>query len=93
MFRPLPYPLLLPQANLDDSQMSSSPFLRALMTAVCKAAVKGEDSARPGRGKRHYYTRIAVLIASFETLVRLEAEQLTRHNPPLPFLLFVSPCR
>lgn len=31
-----------PQANLDDSQMSSSPFLRALMTAVCKAAVKGK---------------------------------------------------
>lgn len=29
------------QANLDDSQMSSAPFLRALMTAVCKAAVKG----------------------------------------------------
>ena len=32
------------QANLDESQMSSSPFLRALMTAVCKAAVKGEHS-------------------------------------------------
>uniref|UniRef100_A0A3B5AK85 Eukaryotic translation initiation factor 4 gamma 3-like n=1 Tax=Stegastes partitus TaxID=144197 RepID=A0A3B5AK85_9TELE len=29
------------EANLDESQMSSSPFLRALMTAVCKAAVKG----------------------------------------------------
>uniref|UniRef100_A0A3Q3EL07 Eukaryotic translation initiation factor 4 gamma, 3a n=1 Tax=Labrus bergylta TaxID=56723 RepID=A0A3Q3EL07_9LABR len=28
------------EATLDDSQMSSSPFLRALMTAVCKAAVK-----------------------------------------------------
>uniref|UniRef100_A0A7N8YB51 Eukaryotic translation initiation factor 4 gamma, 3a n=1 Tax=Mastacembelus armatus TaxID=205130 RepID=A0A7N8YB51_9TELE len=28
------------EANLDESQMSSSPFLRALMTAVCKAAVK-----------------------------------------------------
>lgn len=34
------------QANLDESQMSSAPFLRALMTAVCKAAVKGER----GRG-------------------------------------------
>lgn len=33
------------QANLDESQMSSSPFLRALMTAVCKAAVKGKHSA------------------------------------------------
>ena len=32
------------QANLDESQMSSSPFLRALMTAVCKAAVKGKHS-------------------------------------------------
>ncbi|KAJ3602527.1 hypothetical protein NHX12_030280, partial [Muraenolepis orangiensis] len=34
------------EANLDESQMSSSPFLRALMTAVCKAAVKEppEDS-------------------------------------------------
>lgn len=32
------------QANLDESQMSSSPFLRALMTAVCKAAVKGEQT-------------------------------------------------
>ncbi|XP_057702452.1 eukaryotic translation initiation factor 4 gamma 3 isoform X4 [Corythoichthys intestinalis] len=28
------------EANLDEPQMSSSPFLRALMTAVCKAAVK-----------------------------------------------------
>ncbi|XP_015230825.1 PREDICTED: eukaryotic translation initiation factor 4 gamma 3 isoform X3 [Cyprinodon variegatus] len=27
------------EANLDESQASSSPFLRALMTAVCKAAV------------------------------------------------------
>uniref|UniRef100_A0A3B4Y9W4 Eukaryotic translation initiation factor 4 gamma 3 n=1 Tax=Seriola lalandi dorsalis TaxID=1841481 RepID=A0A3B4Y9W4_SERLL len=33
------------EANLDDSQMSSSPFLRALMTAVCKAAVKGNGAA------------------------------------------------
>lgn len=32
------------QANLDEAQMSSAPFLRALMTAVCKAAVKGERS-------------------------------------------------
>ncbi|XP_053172576.1 eukaryotic translation initiation factor 4 gamma 3 [Scomber japonicus] len=30
------------EANLDESQMSSSPFLRALMTAVCKAAVKDD---------------------------------------------------
>uniref|UniRef100_A0A8B9R8C0 Eukaryotic translation initiation factor 4 gamma, 3b n=1 Tax=Astyanax mexicanus TaxID=7994 RepID=A0A8B9R8C0_ASTMX len=28
------------EANLDESEMSSPPFLRALMTAVCKAAVK-----------------------------------------------------
>uniref|UniRef100_A0A8C1AGQ0 Eukaryotic translation initiation factor 4 gamma 3 n=1 Tax=Cyprinus carpio carpio TaxID=630221 RepID=A0A8C1AGQ0_CYPCA len=34
------------EANLDESQMSSSPFLRALMTAVCKAAVKGDPSCR-----------------------------------------------
>uniref|UniRef100_A0A8C1QLB8 Eukaryotic translation initiation factor 4 gamma, 3a n=1 Tax=Cyprinus carpio TaxID=7962 RepID=A0A8C1QLB8_CYPCA len=34
------------EANLDESQMSSSPFLRALMTAVCKAAVKGDTSCR-----------------------------------------------
>ncbi|KAA0707065.1 Eukaryotic translation initiation factor 4 gamma 3 [Triplophysa tibetana] len=33
------------EANLDDSEMSSSPFLRALMTAVCKAAVKTEGSS------------------------------------------------
>ncbi|XP_030634154.1 eukaryotic translation initiation factor 4 gamma 3 [Chanos chanos] len=33
------------EANLDESQMSSSPFLRALMTAVCKAAVKNESSS------------------------------------------------
>ncbi|KAG7478452.1 hypothetical protein MATL_G00080790 [Megalops atlanticus] len=32
------------EANLDECQMSSPPFLRALMTTVCKAAVK-EDSA------------------------------------------------
>uniref|UniRef100_A0A3Q2PEB5 Eukaryotic translation initiation factor 4 gamma 3 n=1 Tax=Fundulus heteroclitus TaxID=8078 RepID=A0A3Q2PEB5_FUNHE len=31
------------EANLDESQASSSPFLRALMTAVCKAAVKDEN--------------------------------------------------
>ncbi|XP_034021749.1 LOW QUALITY PROTEIN: eukaryotic translation initiation factor 4 gamma 3 [Thalassophryne amazonica] len=28
------------EANLDESQMNLSPFLRALMTAVCKAALK-----------------------------------------------------
>ncbi|XP_076124918.1 eukaryotic translation initiation factor 4 gamma 3 isoform X3 [Alosa pseudoharengus] len=33
------------EANLDESQMSSSPFLRSLMTAVCKAAVKDESSS------------------------------------------------
>uniref|UniRef100_A0A8D3DIT2 Eukaryotic translation initiation factor 4 gamma 3 n=1 Tax=Scophthalmus maximus TaxID=52904 RepID=A0A8D3DIT2_SCOMX len=33
------------EANLDESQMSSSPFLRALMTAVCKAAVKDDNSS------------------------------------------------
>ncbi|KAL4646003.1 eukaryotic translation initiation factor 4 gamma 3-like isoform X3 [Arapaima gigas] len=33
------------EANLDESQMSSPPFLRALMTAVCKAAVKGESTS------------------------------------------------
>ncbi|XP_038147164.1 eukaryotic translation initiation factor 4 gamma 3 [Cyprinodon tularosa] len=31
------------EANLNESQASSSPFLRALMTAVCKAAVKDEN--------------------------------------------------
>ncbi len=30
------------QANLDESEMSSPPFLRALMTAVCKVAVKSK---------------------------------------------------
>ncbi|XP_034170013.2 eukaryotic translation initiation factor 4 gamma 3 isoform X3 [Pangasianodon hypophthalmus] len=33
------------EANVDESQMSSSPFLRALMTAVCKAAVRDENSS------------------------------------------------
>uniref|UniRef100_A0A671TDN0 Eukaryotic translation initiation factor 4 gamma 3-like n=1 Tax=Sinocyclocheilus anshuiensis TaxID=1608454 RepID=A0A671TDN0_9TELE len=33
------------EANLDESQMSSFPFLRALMTAVCKAAVKDESTS------------------------------------------------
>ncbi|XP_062871620.1 eukaryotic translation initiation factor 4 gamma 3 isoform X3 [Trichomycterus rosablanca] len=33
------------EANLDESEMSSPPFLRALMTAVCKAAVKWESSS------------------------------------------------
>uniref|UniRef100_A0A671N733 Eukaryotic translation initiation factor 4 gamma 3-like n=1 Tax=Sinocyclocheilus anshuiensis TaxID=1608454 RepID=A0A671N733_9TELE len=33
------------EANLDESEISSSPFLRALMTAVCKAAVKTEGSS------------------------------------------------
>ncbi|KAF7658491.1 hypothetical protein LDENG_00012280 [Lucifuga dentata] len=32
------------ETNLDESQMSSSPFLRALMTAVCKAAVKDDNT-------------------------------------------------
>ncbi|XP_036388416.1 eukaryotic translation initiation factor 4 gamma 3 isoform X4 [Megalops cyprinoides] len=32
------------EANLDESQMSSPPFLRALMTAVCKAAVTGDGT-------------------------------------------------
>ncbi|XP_058858708.1 eukaryotic translation initiation factor 4 gamma 3-like isoform X2 [Acipenser ruthenus] len=32
------------EANLEESQMSSTPFLRALMTAVCKAAVKGNST-------------------------------------------------
>lgn len=43
VFCPLPL-CSISQANLDESQMSSSPFLRALMTAVCKAAVKGKHS-------------------------------------------------
>ncbi|XP_052449626.1 eukaryotic translation initiation factor 4 gamma 3 isoform X2 [Carassius gibelio] len=33
------------EANLDESEMSSPPFIRALMTAVCKAAVKTEGSS------------------------------------------------
>ncbi|XP_051957506.1 eukaryotic translation initiation factor 4 gamma 3 isoform X1 [Xyrauchen texanus] len=33
------------EVNLDESQMSSSSFLRALMTAVCKAAVKDENTS------------------------------------------------
>ncbi|XP_068598109.1 eukaryotic translation initiation factor 4 gamma 3 [Brachionichthys hirsutus] len=32
------------EANLNESQMSSSPFLRALMTAVCKTAVKDHST-------------------------------------------------
>uniref|UniRef100_A0A3B3DP22 Eukaryotic translation initiation factor 4 gamma, 3a n=1 Tax=Oryzias melastigma TaxID=30732 RepID=A0A3B3DP22_ORYME len=32
------------EENLDESQTSSSPFLRSLMTAVCKAAVKDENN-------------------------------------------------
>uniref|UniRef100_A0A8C6PAK1 Eukaryotic translation initiation factor 4 gamma 3 n=1 Tax=Nothobranchius furzeri TaxID=105023 RepID=A0A8C6PAK1_NOTFU len=33
------------EANLDEAQTSSSPFLRALMTAVCKAAVIDENAS------------------------------------------------
>ncbi|KAM8989986.1 eukaryotic translation initiation factor 4 gamma 3 isoform 15-T15 [Ara ararauna] len=33
------------EANLDESQMSSPTFLRALMTAVCKAAIVAESSS------------------------------------------------
>ncbi|XP_027021188.2 eukaryotic translation initiation factor 4 gamma 3 isoform X3 [Tachysurus fulvidraco] len=33
------------EANVDESQMSSSTFLRALMTAVCKAAVRDETTS------------------------------------------------
>ncbi|KAJ8257799.1 hypothetical protein GJAV_G00189870 [Gymnothorax javanicus] len=33
------------EANLNESQMSSPPFLRALMTSVCKAAVTGDSSS------------------------------------------------
>ncbi|XP_037346868.2 eukaryotic translation initiation factor 4 gamma 3 isoform X5 [Pungitius pungitius] len=32
------------EATVDESQTSSSPFLRALMTAVCKAAVKDDNA-------------------------------------------------
>ncbi|KAG9337674.1 hypothetical protein JZ751_028324 [Albula glossodonta] len=40
------------EANLDESQMSAPPFLRALMTAVCKAAVTGKHGEGEGyRGK------------------------------------------
>uniref|UniRef100_A0A8D2I2J6 Eukaryotic translation initiation factor 4 gamma 3 n=1 Tax=Urocitellus parryii TaxID=9999 RepID=A0A8D2I2J6_UROPR len=35
---------LLEQANLDENQMSSPTFLRALMTAVCKAAIIADCS-------------------------------------------------
>ncbi|XP_060794242.1 eukaryotic translation initiation factor 4 gamma 3 isoform X3 [Neoarius graeffei] len=33
------------EANLEELEMSSPPFLRALMTAVCKAAVKWENNS------------------------------------------------
>uniref|UniRef100_A0A8C5Q9N7 Eukaryotic translation initiation factor 4 gamma 3 n=1 Tax=Leptobrachium leishanense TaxID=445787 RepID=A0A8C5Q9N7_9ANUR len=33
------------EANLDESQMSSPTFLRALMTAICKAAILGDCSS------------------------------------------------
>ncbi|KAM9299536.1 eukaryotic translation initiation factor 4 gamma 3 [Gastrophryne carolinensis] len=33
------------EANLDESQMTSPTFLRALMTAVCKAAITGDCSS------------------------------------------------
>lgn len=33
------------EANLDESQMSSPTFLRALMTAVCKAAIIADSSS------------------------------------------------
>uniref|UniRef100_U3IBP0 Eukaryotic translation initiation factor 4 gamma 3 n=1 Tax=Anas platyrhynchos platyrhynchos TaxID=8840 RepID=U3IBP0_ANAPP len=36
---------LMEQANLDESQMSSPTFLRALMTAVCKAAIIADSSS------------------------------------------------
>ncbi|KAM6313051.1 eukaryotic translation initiation factor 4 gamma 3 isoform 3-T4 [Podargus strigoides] len=36
---------LTEQANLDESQMSSPTFLRALMTAVCKAAIIADSSS------------------------------------------------
>uniref|UniRef100_A0A8C3T9Y0 Eukaryotic translation initiation factor 4 gamma 3 n=1 Tax=Chelydra serpentina TaxID=8475 RepID=A0A8C3T9Y0_CHESE len=36
---------LMEHANLDESQMSSPTFLRALMTAVCKAAIIADSSS------------------------------------------------
>ncbi|XP_017305983.1 eukaryotic translation initiation factor 4 gamma 3 isoform X2 [Ictalurus punctatus] len=33
------------EANVEESETSSSPFLRALMTAVCKAAVRDENTS------------------------------------------------
>lgn len=59
------------QANLDESQMSSSPFLRALMTAVCKAAVKGEHSTTWWRDFSILLKKITPLIAVF-TLCQTE---------------------
>ena len=56
------------QANLDESQMSSSPFLRALMTAVCKAAVKGKR-VTTWRGERlHFFTRLQSHLLTFFNL-------------------------
>lgn len=52
------------QANLDESQMSSSPFLRALMTAVCKAAVKGKYPTTC-RTLSSVFAQMAPLIAIF----------------------------
>ena len=49
VFTPPPPLFSVSQENLDESQMSSSPFLRALMTAVCKAAVTGELSTTRSR--------------------------------------------
>lgn len=65
------------QANLDESQMSSSPFLRALMTAVCKAAVKGKHSTT--------WRRHSALLKSQRWLQYLHsakrgAERLTVHS-------------
>ncbi|CAN9511950.1 unnamed protein product [Ophioblennius macclurei] len=77
------------EANLDESQMSSSPFLRALMTAVCKAAVK-DDNASCRVDTAIIQRRLPVLLKylnsdterQLQALYALQALIVTLDQPP-----------
>ncbi|XP_029991019.1 eukaryotic translation initiation factor 4 gamma 3 isoform X19 [Sphaeramia orbicularis] len=78
------------EANLDESQMSSSPFLRALMTAVCKAAVKDDNTCQCRVDTAIIQRRLPVLLKylnsdterQLQALYALQALIVTLDQPP-----------
>ncbi|XP_053302621.1 eukaryotic translation initiation factor 4 gamma 3 [Pleuronectes platessa] len=73
--------------NLDESRMSSSPFLRELMTAVCEAAAKdntkcGVDMALFQKSLPVFKYRNSDTEQQLHALHSLQALIITLHQPP-----------